>query len=258
MVPLYLLIVIQLEIVFTNGFQKIGFQPIRHLITNYASPDTDTYDEFSFTLLEKFLFSRFAISVAAELEEADIQPAQSYSSLIDQINRMARSPDVKSINAKGKSMLVRLFPRWLLPAYKTLFGPFMGFNSWMNAYVTKFTTQWLMGPSELKDLERPDGSVGRNLLLKVKKCRFLEESGCIKTCIHACKVPTQNFFMEEMGLPVTLAPDTETMSCEFRFGVAPLSLEEDQILQSKSKKASRLRSILYMVRYSQNIVNCTS
>ena len=29
-----------------------------------------------------------------------------------------------------------------------------------------------------------------------------EESGpCVKTCLHACKMPTQEFFIEEMGQP---------------------------------------------------------
>lgn len=37
-------------------------------------------------------------------------------------------------------------------------------------------------------------SSGTSLL--VEKCLFLEQSGCIQTCIHACKIPTQRFFLE--------------------------------------------------------------
>ena len=43
--------------------------------------------------------------------------------------------------------------------------------------------------------------------LLVEKCRFLESAGCARTCLHACKIPTQRFFLEEMGLPVTLSPN---------------------------------------------------
>ena len=43
--------------------------------------------------------------------------------------------------------------------------------------------------------------------LLIEKCRFLETAGCAKTCLHACKIPTQRFFLEEMGLPVTLLPN---------------------------------------------------
>ena len=43
--------------------------------------------------------------------------------------------------------------------------------------------------------------------LLVEKCRFLESAGCARTCLHACKIPTQRFFLEEMGLPVTMLPN---------------------------------------------------
>ena len=43
--------------------------------------------------------------------------------------------------------------------------------------------------------------------LLVEKCRFLETAGCARTCLHACKIPTQRFFLEEMGLPVTMLPN---------------------------------------------------
>ena len=49
--------------------------------------------------------------------------------------------------------------------------------------------------------------IRKNQGLLVEKCRFLESAGCAKTCLHACKIPTQRFFLEEMGLPVTLLPN---------------------------------------------------
>jgi len=83
--------------------------------------------------------------------------------------------------------------------------------------------------------------------LVIEKCRFLETSGCVQTCINACKVPTQNFFKEEMGLDVTLQPNitdyrylltttnttiiinTFINSCKFLFGIAPTSIDNDPI-----------------------------
>ena len=65
--------------------------------------------------------------------------------------------------------------------------------------------------------------------LLVEKCRFLEVSGCLATCIHACKVPTQRFFLEEMGVPVTIYPNVTDMSCRFEFGRYPAPLSEDPI-----------------------------
>ena len=71
--------------------------------------------------------------------------------------------------------------------------------------VTHFTTKWLMGPSEV---------VEGNVLL-VERCRFLETSGCVRTCVQACKSPTQDFFFEEMGLLVALKPNFTGMNDAF-------------------------------------------
>lgn len=182
----------------------------------------------SFNPLEKFAFWRFSLSVASVL--GDVQPATNYSEMIAQVNGVAHSEhDLANVNAKGKLVMVQLFPEFLLPAYKMVFGPFMGFSAWMVAWVTKFATQWLMGPNELADLHREDGTVGKDLVLKIEKCRFLEESGCVKTCLHACKIPSEQFFIEEMGLPVTLKPNMTSMGCELHFGVTPVPLSEDPV-----------------------------
>jgi len=48
----------------------------------------------------------------------------------------------------------------------------------MNAYITMLTTYWLMGESELNDVEEVDGGgVGVSQGLLVKRCRYLEEAG---------------------------------------------------------------------------------
>lgn len=86
-------------------------------------------------------------------------------------------------------MLIRLFPSWLLPQYRWMFAkPFPRFSAWMNAWVTKFATHWLMGPSEVRDLQVGAGPPLVQQLLVIEKCRFLEQAGCMQTCLHACKV----------------------------------------------------------------------
>ena len=78
-----------------------------------------------------------------------------------------------------------------------------------------------MGECEINDVVKEDGTVLKDHGLLVKRCRFLEESGCASVCVNSCKIPTQNFFMEDMGLPLTMTPDYETHECQFSFGVAP-------------------------------------
>lgn len=192
----------------------------------------DYYQTFS--AFEKLLFRRFADSVAVELDgRASSEPITSYSELMRMINRMTFTRPLSKVNEQGKNMLVRLFPSWLLPAYKVMFsGPFPQFSAWMNSWVTLWTTQWLMGKSTLYDLELIGGTVGKDQGLLVDKCRFLEETGCVRTCLNACKVPTQRFFLEEMGLPVTLRPNMTDLSCRFEFGIMPVPLDQDDISRS--------------------------
>ena len=93
-----------------------------------------------------------------------------------------------------------------------------------------------MGPCELTDLETEiaaaaralDGRYadGRDQLVLVRRCRFLEESGCASVCVNACKMPTQRFFNEGMGVPMRMRPDYETLGCRFEFGVPPTPEDE--------------------------------
>lgn len=43
-----------------------------------------------------------------------------------------------------------------------------------------------------------------------------------------CKVPTQDFFTDEFGLPLTMKPNFEDLSCEMIFGQHPQPMEKDE------------------------------
>jgi len=66
-------------------------------------------------------------------------------------------------------------------------------------------------------------------LPRIKKCRYLQESGCVGLCTNLCKRPTEAFFSEAFGLPLTMEPDFETLECTMRFGQAPPPIEEDAV-----------------------------
>ncbi|CAM9294855.1 unnamed protein product [Heterosigma akashiwo] len=70
---------------------------------------------------------------------------------------------------------------------------------------------------------------GQGLL--VKRCRCLEESGCASICVNTCKIPTQTFFKENMGLPLLMEPNYEDFSCQFSFGKSPPLPQEDESFQ---------------------------
>lgn len=98
----------------------------------------------------------------------------------------------------------------------------------MNAWATWVAGQWLMGECEINDLvdESSGEIIGKNQGLLVKRCRFLEESGCASICVNSCKIPTQNFFLDDMGLPLTMTPNYDTHECQFAFGVTPTQQNE--------------------------------
>lgn len=52
--------------------------------------------------------------------------------------------------------------------------------------------------------------------VKIERCRYLAESGCTGMCINLCKSPTQAFFTEQLGMPLTMTPNFEDLSCEVR------------------------------------------
>eukprot|EP00957_Ditylum_brightwellii_P141316 10767050-Ditylum_brightwellii.AAC.1 len=71
------------------------------------------------------------------------------------------------------------------------------YRIFMSGIVPKLGTDY-DGPS--KTNRRKDGMPGG---LVVEKCKFLQESGCKGMCLNICKLPAQDFFKEELGLPLT-------------------------------------------------------
>ncbi|PSC73082.1 beta-carotene isomerase chloroplastic-like [Micractinium conductrix] len=104
-------------------------------------------------------------------------------------------------------------------------------NAEFNAFITVLGFAWLVGPSELKEVE-VDFERRREKWMsgvKIKKCRYLESSGCVGMCTNMCKLPTQKFFTETFGLPLTMNPNFEDLSCEMIFGEAPPPVELDKV-----------------------------
>lgn len=160
-------------------------------------------------------------------------PQDDYQGLMELIAAAnSRYSDRTEVQKMAQETLSKLFPSWMPPQYKVLFsGPFPEFSYRMNAWATYMAGQWLMGECELNDVEIDGGETGKNHGVLVKRCRFLEESGCASVCVNSCKIPTQNFFIEEMGLPLTMTPDYETYECQFSFGKTP---DESGELASKA------------------------
>ena len=115
--------------------------------TDINNNNADPYESFS--TFDKLLFARFSASVAAEMGTGS--SPRNYGELMDLINKMTTTRPTAMVHDQGKNMLVRLFPKWLLEQYQWMFAaPFPRFSAWMNAYVTHWTTNWLMGNSTVR------------------------------------------------------------------------------------------------------------
>ena len=216
-----------------------------------AGPTTPApvYDDSG--LLNATLMKMFRSAVVSELGGPDsiVPGADGLWELVHRLNARGQLP--AETQDAGLAVLRSLFPRIFSPmhgfawkplpvAFRELFSrPLPGFASKLNACVTQMCSGWLMGRSMLSDIERSrlaptDGGGtfgdGKGQCLKIERCRFLESTGCASACVNLCKVPTQRFFAEDMGIPLLMEPDYEDFSCSFSFGVAPPPLEEDEAL----------------------------
>lgn len=104
------------------------------------------------------------------MKDYNIRNPRNFKELIDIIQLMTFSNSYIDTNDKSKNVLVRLFPDWLLPAFIDMFAkPFPQFSAWMNAWVTHFTTRWLMGPSKIYDININNQILKEQGLL-IEKC----------------------------------------------------------------------------------------
>ncbi|KAI8574491.1 hypothetical protein RHMOL_Rhmol01G0358200 [Rhododendron molle] len=111
-----------------------------------------------------------------------------------------------------------------------------------------FTTScfaWLIGPNEVRESEL-DGRRERNVV-HIKKCRFLEESNCVGMCLNLCKMPSQKFMKDALGVPVDMVPNFDDMSCEMVFGQEPPATAEDPAFKQPCYKLCKVNK-----RHSSN------
>ncbi len=138
--------------------------------------------------------------------------------------------------AQAQRELVGVVLRSLVPAplswaIRTSFSP----TRWVceaNAWFASKLFIWLIGPCDWVEAEITSASGETRLqrsTVHIQKCRYLEEAGCVGTCINLCKMPTQKFFTEEFGIPFTMKPNFEDLSCEMMFGQMPPDLETEDI-----------------------------
>ena len=84
---------------------------------------------------------------------------------------------------------------------------------------------WMFGPSS----RVTEGGV---TTVTIKKCRYLEATGCVGVCASMCKLPAQDVVFSEFGVPLHVEPDFATGRCRMHFGKTPPPESTDPALRA--------------------------
>ncbi|KAJ0968643.1 hypothetical protein J5N97_025560 [Dioscorea zingiberensis] len=147
-----------------------------------------------------------------------------YDSFVDVSKRVMLGRNRTQQQQVVREVLLSMLPPGAPAQFRKLFPP----TKWaaeFNAALTVPFFHWLVGPSEVVEVEV--NGIKQRSGVHIKKCRYLENSGCVGMCVNMCKFPTQDFFTNEFGLPLTMNPNFEDMSCEMIYGQVPPPFEED-------------------------------
>eukprot|EP00929_Paragymnodinium_shiwhaense_P042587 TRINITY_DN22016_c0_g1_i1.p1 TRINITY_DN22016_c0_g1~~TRINITY_DN22016_c0_g1_i1.p1 ORF type:complete len:341 (+),score=76.61 TRINITY_DN22016_c0_g1_i1:62-1084(+) len=110
------------------------------------------------------------------------------------------------------------------------------FGTELNASITAVFFPFMVGKVDVEsrgheDLPSiPEGETW-DCAVKIEKCRWLEKSGCVGMCAGLCKRPMEDMFGDVLGMPLSMEPDMEDLSCTMVFGKKPTPFEEDELKQ---------------------------
>jgi Beta-carotene isomerase D27-like, C-terminal len=156
-------------------------------------------------------------------------PLQGYDGFVDLSKQIMQGRNAQQQQQLVAVVLQSLVPGPVLWGIRTFFSP-SRLVCELNAWFATRLFEWLVGPCAVNTVEvvTATGTLRQQKsAVQIEKCRYLEESGCVGMCINMCKLPTQKFFTEEFGIPLTMTPNFEDFSCEMVFGQAPPALETE-------------------------------
>ena len=184
--------------------------------------------EYQDNWLDRIFIALFSRKMAKALGKKSQR--KGYAGFVDLSQQIMQGRNPQQQQELVAVVLKSLVPAPVLYCIRTFFSP----SKWVcesNAWFATVLFEWLVGASEIKNVEVVDENNQirqQKSGVKIKKCRYLEESGCVGMCINMCKLPTQKFFTESFGIPLTMTPDFEDFSCEMVFGQYPPALETEE------------------------------
>ncbi|MGB3291664.1 MAG: DUF4033 domain-containing protein [Phormidesmis sp.] len=191
-----------------------------------------TVDTHNDNLLDRLFIWLFSRKMARAIN-ADT-PKRGYSGFVDLSKQIMRGRSAQEQQAAVARVLQSLVPAPVLWVIRTVFSP-TRLVCVLNAWFAAQMFEWLVGPCEVSEAEVTgvDGVVrSQPSAVQIKKCRYLEDSQCVGMCVNMCKLPTQAFFTEKFGIPLTMTPNFDDLSCTMVFGQQPADPSADEALQA--------------------------
>lgn len=191
--------------------------------------------------LSQFMIKYFSKVTSKQL--GDLPYDGTYEGYVELSREIMKGRNTEQVQELVAGILDSLLPPQSPERFKQWF-PLNKRNAEINAWITTLGFKWLVGPSEVQEAEvvfNGEKQVWKSGV-KIKKCRYLENSGCVGMCTNMCKLPTQKFFLEKFGLPLTMNPDFETLECEMIFGQEPPPVEQDPVYNQPCFSACNIGS----------------
>ncbi|KAL3827999.1 hypothetical protein ACJIZ3_016801 [Penstemon smallii] len=200
----------------------------RFIVSVLADKNTDTSslstshdDESKNVIYQDSFYDRLAINhLSQSLQAATGRKSKKsgYDGLVEAATMASRRFSPIEQREVVIQTLLTAFPKPILSLIKIIAAP----SKFTREFFATFTTiffAWLVGPCEVKESEI-DGRKEKNVV-HIQKCRFLEESNCVGMCTNLCKMPSQMFIKDYLGIPINMVPNFDDMSCELIFGQEP-------------------------------------
>jgi hypothetical protein len=181
------------------------------------TPYPDTLTDRAFIALCRVAYGRLA---GWQSPRSWVSGADSYAGMVEVSRALMRG----RTPAQQRDAVIAGFPA-VPPWFRRVF-PYTKWGAELNARITPAFFSWLVGPATV-EAGPVDGGVVQASTVRIEKCRYLDESGCVAMCANLCKAPVQHFFTASLGMPLSMEPDFESGACVMVFGKTPPAIEAD-------------------------------
>lgn len=196
------------------------------------SVETIAKDEYNDNLIDRLFIWLFSLKIAQALGGSST--VSGYGGFVDLSKQVMQGRNATEQQLIIDRVLQSLVPAPVLWGIRTFFAP-TRLVCVLNAWFAAKMFGWLVGSCEVAEAEVDlvDGSTrSQPSGVYIKKCRYLAESSCVGMCVNMCKAPTQKFFTEKFGIPLSMTPNFEDLSCTMVFGqVAPIPAMDEAYTQ---------------------------